>query len=115
MGSEVIASRPRLPILRHSHDPVPHVSRVPLLADRVGGGEFNKRQLGVVLPGCVFTQPSTHPPSAYDYDSIILFYRVRKVVVDLGWVDIYFGCSTTCPILLGQLEVWQNGLWSWAG
>ena len=42
-------------------------------------------------------------------------YRVRQVVVDLGWVDIYFGCSTTCPILLVQLEVWQNGLWSWAG
>ena len=42
-------------------------------------------------------------------------YRVRHVVVDLGWVDTYFGCSTTCPILPGQLEVWQNGLWSWAG
>ena len=41
-------------------------------------------------------------------------YRVRQVVVDLGWVDIDFGNSTTCPILLGQLEVGPNGLRSWA-
>ena len=33
----------------------------------------------------------------------------------LGLVDMGFGCSTTCLILLEQLEVWQNGLWSWAG
>ena len=33
--------------------------------------------------------------------------------VDLGWVDINFGYSTTC---LGRwkMEVWQKGLWSWA-
>ena len=37
-------------------------------------------------------------------------YRVGQVVVHLGWVDINFGRSTTCLILLGQLEVWQNGL-----
>ena len=42
-------------------------------------------------------------------------YRVGQVVVNLGWVDINFGYSTTCLILLGQLEVWQNGLWIWAG
>ena len=35
-------------------------------------------------------------------------------VVDLGWVDVDFEHSTTCPILLGHLEVWQNGLLSWA-
>ena len=40
---------------------------------------------------------------------------VRQVVVDLGWVYIYFGHSATCPILPGWLEVWQNGLYSWAG
>ena len=56
MGSEVIASRPRLPLLRHSHDPVPHVSRVPLLADRVGGGEFN--MVGTI--GLMLTHPNTH-------------------------------------------------------
>ena len=39
-------------------------------------------------------------------------YRVGQVVVGLGWVDIDFVHSTTCPILLGQLDVWQNGLWS---
>ena len=39
-----------------------------------------------------------------------LLYRVGQVVVDLGWVDIDFGHFATCPILLGQLEVWQNGL-----
>ena len=42
----------------------------------------------------------------------VKYYRVGQVVVHLGWVDIYFGCSTTCLILLGQLEVWQNELWS---
>ena len=42
-------------------------------------------------------------------------YRVGQVVEDLGWVDIDFGHSAPCPVLLGQLEVWQNGLWSWAG
>ena len=40
--------------------------------------------------------------------------KVWQVVADLSWVDLYFGHSTTCPILLGQVEVWQNGLWSWA-
>ena len=30
--------------------------------------------------------------------------------MDLGWVDIDFAHSCTCPILLGQLEVGQNGL-----
>ena len=29
-----------------------------------------------------------------------------------GRVDIDFGHSSTCPILLGQLVVLQNGLWS---
>ena len=38
-------------------------------------------------------------------------YRVGLVVVDLGLVDTDFGYSTNCPNLLGQLEVWQNGLW----
>ena len=32
------------------------------------------------------------------------------MVVHLGWVDINFGRSATCLILLGQLEVWQNEL-----
>ena len=41
-----------------------------------------------------------------------LLYRLGQVVVDLGWIDISFGHSTTCSILLGQLEVWQNGLWT---
>ena len=42
-------------------------------------------------------------------------YRVRQVVVHLGWIDINFGHSTTCLILLGQLDGGQNGLWNWAG
>ena len=36
-------------------------------------------------------------------------YRVNLVVVDLGWVDLYSGCSTVCPILPGQLGVLQLG------
>ena len=43
-----------------------------------------------------------------------LICRVGQLVVDLCWVDIYFGLSTTSPILLGQLDVWQNWLLSWA-
>ena len=46
------------------------------------------------------------------YSYSLCVYRVRQVVGDLGWVDIYFERSTTCPILLGQLEGWQNGMWS---
>ena len=41
-------------------------------------------------------------------------YMAGQVVVDLGLVDINFCHSTTCPILLGHLEVWQNRLWRWA-
>ena len=41
MGSEVVAGRPRLPVLCHRHGPVPHVAQVPLLSSGAGGGEFN--------------------------------------------------------------------------
>ena len=40
MGSEVIPGGPRLPLLCHRHDPLPHVAQVPLLADGAGGGEL---------------------------------------------------------------------------
>ena len=33
----------------------------------------------------------------------------------MGLVDIDQGCSTTCLLLLGQLDVWQNGLVCLAG
>ena len=69
---------------------------------------FGVQCAGVVKKVVGFTQPTI--PSLW-----LSLYRVRHVVVDLGWVDTYFGCSTTCPTLPGQLEVWQNGLWSWAG
>ena len=39
--------------------------------------------------------------------SFILEYRFRYAVVYLGWVDIDYGNSTTCPILLRQPEFWQ--------
>ena len=31
----------------------------------------------------------------------------------LGLVDLDFGHSTTCPVVLGQMEVWLNPLCSW--
>ena len=34
-------------------------------------------------------------------------------VSDLGWVAFDFGYSTVCPVLCGQMRVWQNGLSSW--
>ena len=47
MGGEVVAGRPGLPLLRHRHDPLPHVAQVPLLAHGVGGGELNMYSLEV--------------------------------------------------------------------
>lgn len=41
-------------------------------------------------------------------------YRVNVVVADLGLVDLHPGCSTVCPDLFGQLEIWQNRLGNWA-
>ena len=38
-------------------------------------------------------------------------YRVNHHIASLGW--LWFGYSTVCPILLGQMVVWQNGLISW--
>ena len=32
------------------------------------------------------------------------------VVTDLGWVDLYSGCSIVCQILLEQMGIWQNWL-----
>ena len=29
---------------------------------------------------------------------------------ELGWMDLIFGCSTTCPILLGLMGIWQKWL-----
>ena len=39
-----------------------------------------------------------------------LVTRVTIVVGDMGWVDPDFGYSTVCPILLGQMRIWQNWL-----
>ena len=36
-------------------------------------------------------------------------YRVSHHLSDLHWVVFGFGYSTVCPILLGQMRVWQNG------
>ena len=41
-------------------------------------------------------------------------YRVAQHVSDLGWVDIDFGCSTACLILLGLVRDGQNWQISWA-
>ena len=35
-------------------------------------------------------------------------YRVTKVTGHMGWVDFEFGRFTVCPILLGQMGIWQN-------
>ena len=37
-------------------------------------------------------------------------YRVAHLVVNLGWVDMDFECSTVCPILLGLMGIWQKRL-----
>ena len=37
-------------------------------------------------------------------------YWVTKVVWDMSRVDLDFGCCTVCPILLGEMEIWQNRL-----
>ena len=41
-------------------------------------------------------------------------YRVAHHVSDLGWVDLDFGCSTVCLILLGLMRDRQNGQSRWA-
>ena len=37
-------------------------------------------------------------------------YRVTLVVAHLGSVDYDFGHSTACPVLIGQMGIWQNWL-----
>ena len=41
-------------------------------------------------------------------------YRVFHPLVDLGWDDLDFECSTVCPILPGLKGIWQKRLGSWA-
>ena len=42
-------------------------------------------------------------------------YRVGLVVCHLGWVDIDFGHSTICLLLLWQMTIWLNQLGTWPG
>ena len=43
-----------------------------------------------------------------------MLYREVHLIAVLGWVDLYLGCSTVCPIRLGLMGIWQNWLCSWA-
>ena len=45
---------------------------------------------------------------------LLVYSRVNLVDVDPGWVDLYFGCSIACQILLRQMGIWQNWLDRWA-
>ena len=38
-----------------------------------------------------------------------MLLRVIQQVVDMDWVDIDFGCSIVCQILLGPMRDRQNG------
>ena len=46
--------------------------------------------------------------------SVCTAYRVTLVVAHLGWVNYDFGHSTVCLVLLGQMGIWHNWLYSWA-
>ena len=35
-------------------------------------------------------------------------YRVSHLPVHLVWVDVYFECSTVCPVLPGLIGIWQK-------
>ena len=39
-----------------------------------------------------------------------MIYRVTLVVTYLGWVESDLFHSTVCPVLLGQMGIWQNRL-----
>ena len=47
-------------------------------------------------------------------DDLREMYRVFHPLVDLGWDDLDFECSTVCPILPGLKGIWQKRLGSWA-
>ena len=49
-----------------------------------------------------------------DPRSVKLKYRVYHLLVDLGWVDLGFECSTVCRILRGLTGIRQKRLGSWA-
>ena len=38
----------------------------------------------------------------------LTLYRVSQLFVDLGWVDLYFGCCTVCPNLPWLKVIWQK-------
>ena len=45
--------------------------------------------------------------------SLLKFYPIgclSHLLVHMGWVDFDLGCSTICPILFGQMRIWQNWL-----
>ena len=39
-----------------------------------------------------------------------MIYRVTLVVTYLGWVESDLFHCTVCPVLLGQMGIWQNRL-----
>ena len=43
-----------------------------------------------------------------------LLYREGHLLLDLSWVDLDFGSSTFCLVLLGLVGSWQNWLCDWA-
>ena len=44
----------------------------------------------------------------------MMYYRVTHLLMNLGWIDFDFGCSTLSLILPGLMGNWQNWLSSWA-
>ena len=45
-----------------------------------------------------------------DYYTKRDYYKVTHLLLNLGWVDLDFDCSTVCLILLGLVGIWQKRL-----
>ena len=62
--------------------------------------------------------PLQYPDTLSSVGQILKFgnmvYRVIHLLLDLGWVDLDFSCSTACPVLPGLMKICQKPLCSWA-
>ena len=51
---------------------------------------------------------TTTSPSRVSVIVVCTLYRVRRKLADLGFVYLLLRYCALCPILLGQVDIWQN-------
>ena len=96
--------RPRLP-RRPLPIPIRRMCTATIAKVRKHNGPtYNKKRLfRLRSPETVAVVPVAIIPEYY-----YTRYRMKHHLADPGWVYYHLGFSTVCPILLGQMRVWQS-------